>query len=127
MHKEVEKLHLLILNREEKKAKEYIENNEIDIENKMENGYSYLHCAVQANLLSMIEFLLDKGANINAQDIYGKTPVMLALSTDRSEESKIINYLLNCGADPSIKTYKGIEAKEFAKRIGLNEKIIERL
>lgn len=127
MPKEIDKLHLILLNKDEEEAREYIKNNEIDINKQTIDGSSYLHCAVEANLLSMVELLLDMGADINIQDVYGKTPVMLALGRDRTEGKQIVQYLLDRGADASIPTYGGIEAKEFATRIGLSESIIQRL
>ena len=50
-----------------------------------------------------IQALLDHGANVNAQDVRGMTPLMLAISTDRADP-RVIRLLLEerSGPEPQI-------------------------
>ena len=54
--------------------------------------------------IEKVEILLDAGANINAQDGFGWTPVMDAMIGIRSD---LVIYLLERGADYKIKTNEG--------------------
>lgn len=49
--------------------------------------------------MESIKFLIDKGVPVNAQDIYGMTPLHYAMRS-RNADAAII--LLNAGADPNI-------------------------
>ena len=53
-------------------------------------------------ILAMIQTLLDHGADINAQDSQGMTPLLTALAARK--DIKIIQYLLEHGADFSIQS-----------------------
>lgn len=83
------------------------------------NGYSYLHAAVQSEMQEMIALLIEKGVDINSQDKFGRTPLMVALIYHR-DNKEMISYLINHGADPTIKTIKGVSCKELAKRNGID-------
>jgi ankyrin repeat protein len=41
-------------------------------------GMTFLHEAVLANALRSIEVLLEKGANLNARNVHGQTPLKRA-------------------------------------------------
>ena len=49
-----------------------------------------------------IRFYIDKGVPVNAQDIYGMTPLHYAI---RAENGDMAMVLLEAGADPNIETY----------------------
>lgn len=54
---------------------------------------------------SLIELLLDNGANINHQNYFsGSTPIFTALRTDKFD---FVNYFLDNGADPMMLDYVG--------------------
>ncbi len=61
-------------------------------------GRSLLHIAVNKGKCEMVELLLEKGADVNACDSYGSTPIASALTTS----PKIVNILQKAGA-------KGVE------------------
>jgi ankyrin repeat protein len=63
----------------------------------------------------LIRALLDAGADVNARDVRGMTPLMLAIATDRPDKA-VIRMLLDHGADPQIKNNKGETAADWARR-----------
>ena len=104
-----------------------MKNSEINVNQQDEKGFSYLHCAVQAKSKTLIKVLLEMGADINIQDIFGKTPLLLALGTYDFKDDSIIRFLLEMGANTNIPTRNGITPKDIAKRKGVPEDIIQKL
>ena len=72
-----------------------------------------------------IQALLDHNANVNAQDVRGMTPLMLAISTDRADP-RVIRLLLDKGADPNLKSRDGETAMDWAKKFH-NAQVMEAL
>lgn len=77
-----------------------------------------------------IKLLLDAGAKVDAQEVRGMTPLMLAVASDHADPA-VIRLLLARGADPHIKSKTGEStidwAKKFArpqilKALGIEEK-----
>jgi ankyrin repeat protein len=56
-----------------------------------------LHCAVIKGSAAILEFLISKGANLNAEDGEGNSPLSLAIETEHPE---IVEALLRHGARP---------------------------
>ena len=56
-------------------------------------------------LLAIVELLVERGLDVNAQNCDGNTPLHLAMSPFQREVAK---YLVDSGADPEIKNWKGI-------------------
>lgn len=69
------------------------------------NGQSPLHVAIFNNQLKMAEFLLDKGANINARDRFGNTPLHYATNASNQETAEL---LVERGADVNAANEVGI-------------------
>ncbi len=65
-----------------------------------------------------LKYLLDHGANVNAQDVRGMTPLMLAIATDRVNLESI-RLLLARGADPKLKSNLGETAADWAKKFNV--------
>ncbi|MBX7057634.1 MAG: ankyrin repeat domain-containing protein [Leptospirales bacterium] len=63
-------------------------------------GYSALHMAVECGDLETTQLLLEAGANPNARDHEGVTPLMLSRSY--SAMAEISSALLAAGGDPSL-------------------------
>ena len=72
----------------------------------------------------MTKLLLKKGANINAADSQGWTPLMLAVYFDHIE---IIKLLISHGADTGLKNIDGKTATTFAMGRPHKEIIIQEL
>jgi ankyrin repeat protein len=75
------------------------------IEEKDEKGNSFLNLSVQCCYKAIIEFLIDKGANINSQNKKLNTPLHYALSYQNYD---IADLLLRFGADENIKNIDGL-------------------
>jgi len=64
------------------------------------------------------KMLFEAGADINAQDKDGETPLFLEVAYGSKHERRFLKYLLEHGADPTIQQAQGVTAREFAKRSG---------
>ena len=64
----------------------------------------------------MVQSLVEAGANINAVDEYGKTPLMCACGTCNVP---LIEYLLSKGADTTIRDRDGDTAFDFLILYGM--------
>lgn len=84
------------------KVKEYI-NKGADISTKDNHGKTPLHIAAKRGLLDIAKFLLDKGADIDAQENkFGRAPLHLAAAKGHLD---IVKYLIEKGADVDV--YQG--------------------
>jgi ankyrin repeat protein len=63
----------------------------------------------------ILEVLLNAGANVNAKDIRGMTPLMLAVACD-APDPRIVKMLLDRGADQSVKSGNGELALDWARK-----------
>ena len=70
-----------------------------------------------ANSLAITEFLVERGLDVNAQDSDGNTPLHLALSPFQRDVAK---YLIDSGADPDIKNWKGISPQTIVQQDIIN-------
>ena len=66
----------------------------------------------------LISTLLTAGADVNAKDVRGMTPLMLAAANDHQNPA-VIRMLLEHGADASVKSKPGDTAADWARRTGL--------
>ena len=66
----------------------------------------------------LIATLLNAGADVNAKDVRGMTPLMLAVATDRQNRS-VIEMLLKHGADPVMRSNAGETTLDWARRTSL--------
>lgn len=71
------------------------------------HGSSLLHIAVYVSDMEIVKLLIAKGANINSPDVCGWTPLHTACYVLMGEKnSRIVEYLLDKGADADAKTVK---------------------
>ncbi|XP_076812231.1 uncharacterized protein LOC143459131 isoform X1 [Clavelina lepadiformis] len=87
-----------------------------DIHCKNKDGSTPLHLAATVpESEDVIKLLLEDGAQINANDAFGKTPLMLAASHGHLE---VVKLLLSKGADTSVHDTKGWAADDYASMSG---------
>ena len=64
-----------------------------------------------------VSMLIKAGADVNAQDVRGMTPLALAVATDHADP-RIVRLLLASGADPTIASVEGETAADWAGKYG---------
>ena len=69
-----------------------------------------LHYAVDRGLYDTANYLIQNGANVNAQDCNGETPLMLAVICEHED---LIRLLLTNNADKNIKNKEGLTIQNF--------------
>jgi ankyrin repeat protein len=100
------------------KVKTLISNNNELIHMKSEKGQMPLHLAVQNGNQEIVDFLISKGADINAKDGEGNTPLITAIAFKKTEAAK---FLISKGADVRIKDAQEMAPLILALRQGLSE------
>jgi len=88
-----------------KDVKRFIEKKGDDVNEKSSNGFTPLHRAAASGRTEIVEFLLSKGADINAtlySNMGGWTPLHIAITNKRAGVVKI---LVNHGADVNARDY----------------------
>jgi ankyrin repeat protein len=65
----------------------------------------------------MISVLLEARANVNAQDIRGMSPLMLAVASE-TQDIEVVKRLLRAGADVNTRSTSGETALGWAKKFG---------
>jgi ankyrin repeat protein len=80
----------------------------------------HVACQQKALVCGYIEFLLKHGANVNAVDVSGTTPLMTSVSLDRLDLTSI---LLKYGATVDLIDNQGDSALSIAESLGLQSQI----
>ena len=83
-----------------------------------------LHAAVVGGQKKVVEFLITKGADVNAKDRGGYTPLFYAVWHNREEAAKL---LLDKGADPNVRSVWNRTPLHWAVRQGGSKEMIELL
>ena len=99
-----------------------LEQEGIDINGKGAKDYSMLHFAVEDFNVEMVEYLLAKGANVNALTGKNNTPLHSACndSDHHLNRNKVTEILLKYGADISARNIAGATPLHSASEYGLN-------
>ena len=67
-------------------------------------GYSVVHTAAENPDIRIIKLLVERGADVNVEDIYGRTPLYYAA---RRNTLEMIEYLVSLGNDPLLEDLDG--------------------
>ena len=89
-----------------------VAQNKMDVNQVADGGVTPLHHAVYYNKKA-IAYLVHDGANINARDEEGNTPLMLASMSGRVDEVEI---LVRLGADINISNNSNLSPLDIAKK-----------
>jgi ankyrin repeat protein len=95
-----------------------------DLEWRGPNGWTALHIAAQCANEKMLSLLLGRGANIEALDDEGGTPLMLACNfgyMPLKPSSAVVSLLLDEGANPNAQDKTGRTALKLIRQSGLDE------
>lgn len=87
------------------------------------DGQTPLHVAAMQAQLEAVKLLLEAGANPNAVDKKGNTPLMIAasgLAGDAEREWHTVDCLLRAGADPSRRNHEGKTATDISEKSRIN-------
>jgi ankyrin repeat protein len=79
-------------------------------------SWTPLHFAAQEQRAEVTETLLRAGAEVDARDAYGNTPLRRAVFTSRGQ-GQVIGHLLAAGADPDLANTAGVSPRQLAERI----------
>jgi Ankyrin repeats (3 copies)/Squalene-hopene cyclase C-terminal domain len=83
-------------------------------------SYTPLILAAAYSSPDAVKVLLDAGAKVNAQDVRGMTPLMLAIACDHNDV-RTVRLLLDRGADPKLKSKAGEDAYDWARKFRVPE------
>ena len=81
-------------------------------------GSSILMKACEAGNVNLVNFIISKGADVNAVDEAGQTVIMRACKIPSTHGAAVLEALLNAKADPNIKTDIGLTALHLAASVG---------
>ncbi len=80
--------------------------NTFEAKSTDEFGRTKLHIAVRYGDIGMVRRLIEDGADVNARDNKGRTPLHMT-RYDKKDNTDMMELLLENGADPNIKDNKG--------------------
>ena len=80
-------------------------------------GRTALMMAAPYGSPELIRVLLDAHADVNARDVAGLTPLMFAVASE-NQDAKVVQMLLEAGADPKLQSTTGETALDWARKYG---------
>ena len=88
-----------------------------DVNSKDMFGETFMHKAATSGQTKVVEYLIEKGANVNAKDNWGNTPLLLLAFQSGSipEANKTIELLIGNGADVNSTDNKGMTPLDYSK------------
>ncbi len=86
-------------------------------------GQTVLHWAAKRNDLPMVKLLKSAGCDLNAVDMALRTPLMLAVRKDYAD---VVLFLLEAGANKSLKSLTGATAAQMAKEGSMSQALLSR-
>ena len=78
-----------------------------DIDQSGADGDSALHAAAETGRLNYMDFIISRGANLNARNDTGVTPVLKAIRPMEHGDASALQALLSAGASPNLASYDG--------------------
>jgi len=87
-----------------------------DVDWQDTEGWTPLHYASQANNTDLVQLLIKHKAQIDADDLFGNTPLYKAVFHCRGKDD-VIRLLIDSGADPDKKNKHGVSPRDLANKI----------
>jgi ankyrin repeat protein len=101
--------------------------NGVDCNARYAGGVTPLHFTSERYSVEAARVLLDHGADVNAQDIYGNTPLARAVyRSKRGTEPELVKLLMSRGANPDIKNKAGESARDLVKGNAVLERLLQK-
>lgn len=88
------------------------------VNSRQRNGMTPLMMACREGSAKIVEELIKRNADINAQDVMGWTPLIWSVHHSKQEEMEIVSLLINAGADVTIKCGRHQTAHTHALNLG---------
>jgi ankyrin repeat/SAM/basic leucine zipper domain-containing protein 1 len=88
------------------------------VNSRQRNGMTPLMMACREGMVKIVDELIKRNADINAQDVMGWTPLIWSVHHSKQSEMEIISLLISAGADVSIKCGRGQTAHAHALSLG---------
>lgn len=82
--------------------------------------WTALHFAAQANATAIVRLLLETGASVDPQDVFGNTPLWRSIMAP-IPSADMVALLLRAGADPTLRNRHGVSPLALAKTRGLRD------
>ncbi|KAK3103771.1 hypothetical protein FSP39_021748 [Pinctada imbricata] len=94
-------------------VKNLVQKDEKIVNNETEGGRFPLHIAADYGQTEVIEFLINKGAEVNKADKHGITPLLAAVWENHTSSVKL---LLEKGADKNVQSPDGTAVIDCAEK-----------
>lgn len=119
VHRSVPRLGWATLNYDLEAAQQFVAEGD-DVNGRSNDGQSHTPLIwaafhVKDGGFALAQFLIDNGADVNAQRVGGLTPLMIAIMR---HSPKTVKLLLDHGADTRIENVKGESALDYANKYG---------
>ena len=88
-----------------------------DVNVRNHKGQSALHCAAKAGFADIVALLLQHGAEVDARDRLGGTPLAAALRSTVKDKAKlldVVRLIVNAGADRDLADHRGRSPRTIA-------------
>ena len=96
-----------------------------NVNHQDKKGLTALHIAVERNQFQLVSFMLKKGVAVDLQDHFGNTALWRAMMDN--VDVNIIYILLQYQADPDIKNYYGISARDLLSEENRNWELLHKI
>lgn len=97
---------------------EFLIANGVDVDaSDQAQEWTALHFAARDQKPKIVKAIIEGGAQIDPLDVYGNTPLWRCVMNSSPNET-VVKLLLEHGADPNKKNYKGVSPRDLARKLG---------
>ncbi|XP_016837065.1 putative ankyrin repeat protein RF_0381 [Nasonia vitripennis] len=87
----------------------------VDLKSRNSSRQTVLHLALEHDLIELVEYFLENGANPNAADYNGETPLLTAAKSRQAK--RLLPLVMRYGANPTARNVDGWNALHYLIRI----------